>query len=225
MQTQATPFATTDEAAAYGNSVLDRFHYGDLGVFADCVYGYANADIRVECHVQYIPADTSSVRLCAYRVGELGFFGAQRPDADMIDVYRLSPYELSAAVCDELPLTQPGRRSRIIVPEYAPKPRNAFDTGDFVIHHASEAPAEVTIPASEVSVYSTVQSHWLPTRRWGFDGRKSSVVWIRVIDDGDYIYARDFSHAVPMTGPPLHRRIDELIAEDIAILREFRRDH
>jgi hypothetical protein len=224
MQTQRTPFATVDEATAHGDAVLDRFHYGDLGIFADCVYGYANSDIRVECHVQHIPADTPSVRVAACRIGELGFFGAQRPDTDMIDIYTLSPYDLSAAVCDELPLTQPGRHSRIVVPEYAPKSRDDFDTGDFVIHHTREVPADVTIPASDVSAYSTVQSHWLPTRQWGFDGRKSSVVWIRVIDDGDYMYAPDFSHAVPMTKVALHQRVDELIAEDVAILREFRRD-
>ena len=87
-----------------------------------------------------------------------------------------------------------------------------------------EATTDVTIPASEVSAYSTVQSHWLPTRKWGFDGRKNSVVWIRVIDDGDYMYAPDFSHAVPMTAMALHQRVDELIAEDVAILREFRSD-
>lgn len=224
MLKQGPRFATADEAEAYGNSVVDRFHYGDLGIFADCVFGYANADIRVECHVQYIPADTPSVRVAACRIGELGFFGAQRPDADLVDIYTLSPYDLGAAVCDELALTQPGRHPRIVVPEYAPEPQAEFDTGDFEVQHTLETSSEVIIPAKEVSAYSTVQSHWLPTRDWGFDSRKNAVVWIRIIDDGDYIYAPDFSHAVPMTRPALNLRIDELIAEDVEILREFRRD-
>ena len=221
---QGMRFATADEATAYGNAALDRFHYGDLGIFTDCVFGYAHADIRVECHVQYIPADTPSVRVTAYRIGELGFFAAQQPDADEVDIYTLSPYDLGAAVCDELALTQPGRHPRIVVPEYAPKPRAEFDAGDFDVQHTLEASSEVIIPASEVSAYSTVQSHWLPTRNWGFDGRKSAVVWIHIIDDGDYMYAPDFSHAVPMTKAALNLRVDELIAEDVEILREFRRD-
>jgi hypothetical protein len=221
MFTQRSRFAMADEASAYVASVPDRFQHGDLNVFAGCVFAYANADIRVECHVQYIPADVPSVRVIAYRSGQLGFFAAQDPD-DRIEVYTLSPYDLGAAICDELSLTQPGRHPRIVVPKYAPKPQAIYDTGDFVVQHVREAPTEVTIPAHEVSAFSTVQSHWRQPRDWGFDRHKNAVVWIRIIDDGDYIYAPDHSHAVPMTKQILNRRIDELIAQDVATLREFR---
>jgi hypothetical protein len=224
MFTRPSRFAMADEASAYARAVPDRFHHGDLKVFAECVFGYADADIRVECHVQYIPADTASVRVIAYRTGQLGFLAAQQPDTDRIDFYTVSPYDLGAAICEELWLTQPGRHSRIVVPKYAPKTRADFDTGDFAVHHTLEMPTAVTIPAGEVSAYSRVQSHRIPRRDWGFDGRKKAVLWIRVIDDGEYIYVPDLSHAVPMTKPALNQRIDELISEDVAVLRELRGD-
>jgi hypothetical protein len=50
------------------------------------------------------------------------------------------------------------------------------------------------------------------------------VVWVRIYDDGEYIYVPDHSHARPMTKSLLHEQIDRLIADDVAILREFRRD-
>src|SRR3984885_559783 len=100
MFTQPSRFATRDEALAYASAVPDRFNHGDLGVFMQCVAAYDAADIRVECHIQYIPADTPSVRAMAYRTGQLGFFTQQRPDTDLIDIYTVSPYDLGAAICE-----------------------------------------------------------------------------------------------------------------------------
>lgn len=108
MFTRRTDFATRDEAQAHANTVPDRYNHGDLNVFMDSVAAYHEADIRVECQVQYIPADTPNLRVIAYRSDELGFFATQRPDADVIDVYTVSPYDLSAAVCEAIPFTQPG---------------------------------------------------------------------------------------------------------------------
>jgi hypothetical protein len=45
-----------------------------------------------------------------------------------------------------------------------------------------------------------------------------------VRDDGDYLYESGREHARPMTESMLRQRIDQLIAEDVAILRETRRD-
>jgi hypothetical protein len=221
MITQLAGFASKDEADAYINSVPDRFNHGDLAVFMECVTAYNAADIRVECHVQYIPDDTPSVRLNAYRTGQLGFFAAQRPDADLIDIYTISPYDLGAAICDAIPLSQPGRHGGIVIPEYVRKGQPDFDTGLVVRHHLDSS-SHVTVAASEVTAYATVQSHWRPARNWGFDHGKSAVVWVRTNDDEEYIYVADHSFARPMTKRDLHERIDQLIADDIAILREYR---
>jgi hypothetical protein len=222
--TQGPRFATRDEALAYAGTVPDRFNHGDLSTFMECVAAYDGADIRVECHVQYIPADTPSQRLIAYRAGHLGFFAAQRPDEDLIDVYALSPYDLGAAISDAVLLSQPGMHSEILIPEYVPRGQAEFDTDAFIVRHKDASAGEVTIPASEVTAYSTIQSHWRPTRKWGLDRGKRALVWVRVNDDGDYIYVPDHSHARPMAKSLLCEQIDRLIADDVAILREFRRD-
>ncbi|MEE6178376.1 ESX secretion-associated protein EspG [Mycobacterium sp. 050134] len=224
MFTQGPRFASGDEARAYVGAVPDRFLHGDLKTFMECVAAYDAADIRVECRAQYIPADTPSVRLIAYRAGHLGFFASQRPDADVIDVHTLSPYDLGPAIAEALPLTQPGTHPEIVIPEYVPNARPEYDSNSLVVRHRSTATAGVSVPASEVTIYATVQSHWRPTRRWGLDRGKRALVWVRVGDDGEYLYASDQSHARPMTRSALREEIDRLIADDIAILREFRRD-
>jgi len=224
MFTKPTHLATLDEASAYAVTVPDRFLHGDLRTFAECTSAYLDSDIRVECHVQHIPADTPSVRLIACRAEQLGFFGDQRPDEDAVDLHTVSPYDLGAAIAEAVPLAEPGRHSAIVVPEYAPRGGADFDGQDFSVNDRMASQAEVTIPAREVTVYSTVQSHWRPARKWGFDRYKPALVWIRVNGDGDYIYVPDGSHANPMTRVMLQDRIDRLIADDIAILREFRRN-
>ncbi|OBA57208.1 hypothetical protein A5647_24330 [Mycobacterium sp. 1100029.7] len=220
--TQGPRFATRDEAFAYASTVPDRFNHGDLNTFMECVAAYDGADIRVECHVQYIPADTPSQRIIAYRAGHLGFFAAQKPDDDLVDIYAVSPYDLGAAIADAVVLTNPGLHSEIVIPEYIPRGRAEFDADAFSVRHRSASASEVTIPASEVTAYSTIQSHWRPTRRWGLDRGKRALVWVRLNEDGEYIYVPDHSHARPMTKPFLREQIDRLIADDVAILREFR---
>lgn len=223
MFTQPSRFATRDEALAYANTVPDRFKYGDLSSFQECVAAYNAADIRVACHVQYIPADTPSVRAVAYRTGEHGFFAAQRPDTDLIDIHSVSPYDLGEAISDAVALVGPGHHENIVIPEYAPRAKPEFDTGDFVIRHRQASRTELTIGAWEVTAYATVQSHWRPTRKWGRDRNKEAAVWVRINDDGEYIYGRDLSRASPMTKPALRERVDQLIADDVATLREFYR--
>jgi hypothetical protein len=229
MFTKPTRFATENAAFAYSISVPDRFKHGDLSVFGACIAAYVQADIRVECHVQYIPADTPSVRVMAYRTGDSGYFMTQLPDADVVDVYTVSPYDLGAAVSDAVALTQPGRHPKIVIPKFAARPAANFDTngyhgGSFVIRDEVVSPAEVAIAATDVSAYSTVQSHWRPARNWGLDHRKPFARWVRVNDDGDYVDAPDHTFATPMSKPALTTEINRLIADDIADLREFRGD-
>jgi hypothetical protein len=231
MFTQPTRFATEDHESAYASTLPVRFDHGDLSQFSECVAAYAGADIRVECHVQYIPADTPSVRVMAYRRGYSGYLAMQRPDEDAIDVYTVSPYCLGAAMCEVVTMTNPGRHPQIIVPEFASRPRTDFATSedetlviqDRVVRHSlSSQTTATTIPMTDVTAYATVQSHWRPARKWGLDRGKSCVVWIQVRDDGEYIHAPDFSHAVPLTKSDLEARIDELIADDVAAVREMR---
>jgi hypothetical protein len=221
MYTKPARFAYAHEAEAYRASVPDRFMYGDMQVFTESTLAYHGADIRVECHAQYVGVDTPSVRLVAYRAGDLGFLAEQRPDDDAVDIYTISPYDLGAAIGECLVFDKPGQHDRIVVPEFAPQSSAQFAT-ELAVNHADERSSDVVVPAAEVTVYATVQSHWRQTRNWGLDPHKRSLVWIRVDDDGDYLYAEDFSYAAPMTSKTLQDSIDRLVAEDVAILRDFR---
>ncbi|WP_396912360.1 hypothetical protein [Mycolicibacterium sp.] len=48
------------------------------------------------------------------------------------------------------------------------------------------------------------------------------LVWVRIKDDGDYIYSSDYSVAVPVTAQALRDRIDHAIATDVSVLRRRR---
>jgi hypothetical protein len=234
MFTLPSKFSLHDEYVEYARSVLDRFNDGDLRMFQECAGSYANADIRVECHVQYIPADTPSVRVVAFRLDQIGFLAKQRSDEDVIDIYELSPYLLGPAVAELVALKKPGRRSGIVIPEYRQlpilfpehareTPNDAGASDDVSIHHATDdEPSGTKVPRAEVTAFGTVQSHWRPTRSWGIDRGKNFAVWVRIKDDGDYLYKPDFSEATPLTVLVLAERIDRLISEDIKVLRQFR---
>ena len=134
MFTRPSRFATLEEASAYAVTVPDRYLHGDLRTFVEPAIAYLYSDIRVECHVQHIPAETPSVRAMAWRTGQLGFFGAQRPDEDVVDVHTVSPYDLGAAIAEAVPLQQPGRHSAIVVPEYVSRPGGEFAAEAFSVN-------------------------------------------------------------------------------------------
>jgi hypothetical protein len=233
MFTRPSKFSLQDEYAAYARSIPGRYNNGDLRIFQECAGAYANADIRVEYNLQYIPADTPTVRVIAYRLDQAGFLAKQRPNEDVIDFYELSPYLLGPAVAESAALKKPGRRSAIIIPEYRQLPRlfpegaftsnNAGASDDFSIHQTTDGePSGTQVPRAEVTAFGTVQSHWRPTRQWGIDHGKNFGVWVRIKDDGDYLYKPDFSAATPVATPVLAERIDRLISEDVKVLRQFR---
>jgi hypothetical protein len=226
MFTQPSRFSWHDEPAEYDKyerSVPERFNSGDLAIFQPFALAYVNADIRVECHVQYMPADTPSVRVLAVRRDQLGFLTQQRPDEDVIDVYTLSPYLLGPAVADAVALEKPGRRAGIVIPEYVRVSNNAGASADRTIRRTTAgATNAIKVPYAEVTAFGTVQTHWRPTRRWGIDPSKKFAVWVRIKDDGEYLYKPDASEATPVTQPILAERIDQLISEDVKALRQFR---
>lgn len=209
-------FADLGAYRDYARTVPDRFKHGDLAVFGKWFATYAEADIRVECRVQHFPADTPSTRLLAHRSGELGFLAEQQAD-DVVDMFTLSAYDLGPAVAGTVELTNPGTRPGIVIPEYVPQALRGRATTDSDRTWGVGAPVSVSKDA--VIAYGTVQSHCRPARTWGLDQDKDAVVWVRLRDDGDYIYASGYRSATPMSRRDLSGRIDELIAADVASLR------
>jgi hypothetical protein len=200
----------------------DRLRSGDLSAFARCLDAWPHADVTVTGHVQYVPADTPSIRALAFRTGQAGYLLEQRAHADVVDVYTVSPFELGAAVATAMCLEEPGRHPRIVIPEYVPIRPAATDEDEVVVRHEVFAGAGVTVPASQMSACARVQSNWLPVREWGIDARKECLTWVRMKDDGDYLGVPDLSRCIPLTVTLLRERIDGLIAADIELLREAR---
>jgi hypothetical protein len=226
MLTRPSRFSTQPEFDEYARSVPDRFRNGDLSVFQRSCAAYLYFDIRVECHVQYIPPDTPSIRAVACRVGDLGYLAKQRAEEDVIDVYELSPYDLGPAIADSVFLSKPGSRSEITIAEYlskyGPAAENAYAAEGFSVRSAVATSTAIEVRRADVTAFARVQSHWRPTRRWGFDRGKNAVTWVRVKDDGEYLFSPDFALARPMTRQMFAERTDGLIAEDVKSLRDFR---
>ena len=113
--------------------------------------------------------------------------------------------------------------SEILIPEYVPRGQVELDADDFVVHHKSASTSEVIIPASDVTAIRRFKAIGAQPEGGALIVVSAPCVWVRVNDDGEYIYVPDQSHARPMAKSLLHEQIDRLIADDVAILREFRR--
>ncbi|MHA3023896.1 ESX secretion-associated protein EspG [Mycobacterium sp. BMJ-28] len=219
MQTMAPQFSP-EAFAVHERDVVERFQNGDLRVLQNWAGTYTRADIRVEAHVQFVASDSTSVRVVAHRKGELGYLARQNY-ADVIEMFSLSPYDLGGAVADAMGDITPGTKAAIMVPEYRGR-ETVHEEFDPAVRAYSEALDVVRVARSDIAAVGTVQSHWRPTRRWGVDRGKNAVVWLRLRGDGDYLYAPDFSAAQPISKDKLADRIDRLIADDVAVLRQFR---
>lgn len=212
-------FAYYDEYAAHAASVPDRFNHGDLMVLKKWFATFSDADLRVECRVQYFGGDIPSERMLAHRCDQLGFLAIQQPD-DIVEIFTLSPYDLGPAIAASVDLTNPGAHTAVVIPEFVPLSlRDRADDGPDQ-HRVSRAP--IAVPKAEVRAYATVQSHRRPARDWGVDQETDAVVWVRVADDGEYIYVAGYESAKPMTRQSLRDRIDQLIAADVTFLRRSR---
>jgi hypothetical protein len=222
--TRPTRFPYLDQTRAYATTLPERMRTGDLATFQRFFETLWNFDIEVACHVQYMGSSSVCGRALAVRRGQHGFLAVQPPDADVVDVYPVSPYDLGAAITEAAGLSQPGRHRRIVVPEFSTDRVRVERDEDspVVIRQRRVQTAEIRVPQSAVSAYATVQSRWLPSRSWGPDPQKPALIWISVEGDGDYAYTDDRSHAVPMTREALQECTDRFIASDIALLRESR---
>jgi hypothetical protein len=222
MLTRPTRFGFVDEVAHYAAQLPERLRTGDLSAFAKCLDAWTHADITVTGHVQYVPADTPSIRVLAFRTGQSGYLLEQQADADVVDAYSVSPFELGAAMATAMRLKEPGRHPRIVIPEYLPVGPAVSDDDEVVVRHEVFTEPGVKVSVSELSAYAKVQSNWRPAREWGIDTRKESLIWMRMKGDGDYLGAPDRSRAIPLTTALLIERIDGLIAADIEMLHEVR---
>lgn len=206
-----------DVYASRVSSVMDRFNNGDLQVLTEWFSSYRMADLRVECQVFDEHLD-GPLLIVAHRSGQHGFFAAQRPTGNLVDIYALSPYDIGVSIAQASPLTKAGGHLKAVI---GSPPRSVDNRGgDVTVRNEVVRSTAVTIPEADISAYGRVQSRWRPAQERGFDEDKPSVRWYRVKNDGDYITAVDSSHLVPVTKRSLGRRIDALIADDVRAVRQ-----
>lgn len=226
------PFVITqslgpEDTFAYRTRVsdaLERFEHGDLRWLQHWAGTYIRADVTVEAHVQFIPPDAPNVRVVAHRFAEFGYLATQLPDTDEIEVYSLSQYDLGSAVAGRMQLGRPGKHPAIVIPEYRPASTESAPALDRILAPLPVVEGGVRVPRTDVRAFATVQTRLRPTRKWGLDPSRPVVLWVRIDDDGDYLYSPDFTAANPVTRQKLTDRIDRLIADDVRLLRDARRD-
>lgn len=210
----------------------DRLKDGDLRGVRAWVEALVRADVGVECRVSF-RADTPDLRLHGLLCGESGFVAVQRRDrdaVDVIDIYAVSPTALGAVVADSIGLVGAGAHARIAVAGHGallPASSEALeeydDFGFPIPHGGPREPAAHTVDERDVVATGTVQSRYDPARRWGFEPERRALRWIQA-GDGDYLYAPgDAGYAEPLDAETLRECIDELIADDLAVVRERRR--
>ena len=201
---------------------------------------WTHADIWVDSRVGHTDETVASRRIAACRVGDIGYLGIQRPDEPVVDAHTLSAYDLGAAIADHVGFTKAGSRPRITIPGYAGSipgssrllnRSNAADFGDdefvsgaplLVSHQVSVRSSVTAVPDVDVTATGVVQSRHKPARYWGIDWSAALATWVQIADDGDYLYVPDHSHATPTTTNELAARINQLIAADVAALRQLR---
>lgn len=220
--TQSSRFNGWDGYERYTRELLDRVNHGDLSELKHWFSDYVTADLRVECVI-----DTNgepSRRLMAHRCGDAGYLAIQQPDEDMVDVYSLAPNQLGAAIAGSANLIVPGKRAMITIPDIdGTSPPRRENTGQVSIHvQSANATGAVALSSTEITSFARVQSRWQPARDWGFDRQKKAVVWVRIDGDGEYVYSSGYKYLTPVTTRDLAQRIDQLISEDVAAIREAR---
>ena len=231
------PFGYThpyEERDARTACAAERLDDGDLSAFREWTGAYVTADIWVTCRVHHGCVDIPDRRILAYRAGDAGYLASQRSHDDVIEVFTLAAGDLGAGIARSIGLTQPGGQPRIVVPGYVGYFADTATDTDYAdsdddevfsvraaVHRPSRS-ADPMVADDDVAALAIIQSRWQPARSWGVDWAKPVVACVRIVDDGDYVYTPDFSHAVPVAEPALIEAIDRLIVEDVAVVRHQR---
>ena len=191
--------------------VHKRLGEGDLREVRSWVGDLVRADATVQCRVSFSDAGTADIRIHALRVGGSGFFAVQRRDGDgvdVVDIRRVAPYALGSVIAEAAGLVGAGCRVRVAVSgggDLLPAPPAAVDEYDdfgFLVPSAEPRDAALSVVDTRVVVaigtLSTSNTHVLQ--------------WIRIAEDGDYLYAPDgVGYAEPLDVGLLRTCIEDLV--------------
>lgn len=189
--------------------VEDRLHDGDLRGVRTWVEAFFQQDVWAGCRVRFSGEGTPDLRVHGLVAGESGFVAVQHADPDGVDTvvfYSVSPADVSAVIAYSVGLVRPGCHTRIAVAgleDRLPAPPESIDEYDdfgFPIPRPeSDYPAVRLVDGRDVVAIGTVQSQCGPTR-----------YWVKVHDDGDYLYAPDNAgYAEPLDAEALRACLDD----------------
>lgn len=232
------PLKTPEEIA----EAVSRFENGSLRNFAPWLETYRQADIWIECRVEPCTQDAVDKRIIAHRKGDRGFVASQRAGTDAVEIFELDPLSLGTAIAESVGLDKPGSQTAIQIPGYLDnfigKPdhqdrvvvdRDDDDDSDVFGSRGLTMTANVSrrretriTDYDQVMAMGTLQSRCDASVGWGLDWDKTLVVWVRIKDDGDYVFSPDLNTARPVTIQTLAERINDAIAENVATLRARR---
>ncbi|MCV7284328.1 hypothetical protein H7J87_03205 [Mycolicibacterium wolinskyi] len=229
------PFAhtrTPHRGSERRDSVEDSLANGDLAQFREWTDAYVAADIWLTGRVHHRDASIADGRILGFRGGDTGYLARQRSD-DVVEIFAVPAEDLGAEGAGLVGLPTPGAHPRIVVPGYVgyfDGPADAAVAGDdsegvgsvLTAVKRPAAPDHHTIADDEVAAIAIIQSRCQPAREWGVDWTKPLVACLHIEGDGSYVYAPDFSHAVPVAESDLAGRVDRLISADIALLAHLR---
>ncbi|WP_234799952.1 hypothetical protein [Mycolicibacterium diernhoferi] len=138
---------------------------------------------------------------------------------DVVDIHRVTSYALAGVIAESVGLVGPGRHVRVAVSgggdrlPPAPAAVDEYDDFGFLIPSAEPGDAALSVvDARDVAAIGTVRTWQDRHRHWGDDANSHVLQWIRVAEDGDYLYAPGgVGYAEPLDVELLRTCVEELI--------------
>lgn len=180
-----------------------------------------DAEIRIESMFM----DTTEVTdaFSATRWQDLGFIARQEAD-DTISVTQLSAYELGTEIGKLARLAgAPGEYPRVVIPSLNVRPRPEMTEApeSVIFDHVATLDPPTVVTFQELLAGGEIHTDHRPAVDWRPDRTKEFLGWVSTVH-GDYIVQSPYEYATPVTRKQLTDRINELIAGDVAAIREQR---
>jgi EspG family len=222
--TKPVPYEYEDELNAYRANLIKRFTEGEFDHVRRWLdVQMRDAEIRVES--MFMNASEITAAFSATRWRELGFIANQDAD-DVITVRQLSAYDLGPEIGQLAALSgKPGSQPKVSIPSVrvlmrSSQPRSTDSTIVDDVRAVDQVPV---IPFEQLVAGGEIHTDYRPPKGWRPDRTKEFVGWVTTTD-GDYVVQAPYEYATPVSRKQLIDKIDRLIADDAAQIRELRAD-
>ena len=222
--TKPIAYKYEDDVNRYRRGLIERLTSGEFDHLRRWLaVQMREAEIRVES--MFVNAGEITAAFSATRWHELGFIANQDAD-DVISVSQLSAYDIWSEIGNLAELSgKPGSQPRVAIPSVrvhmrSPQPSSTDST---IIDEVKVVDQVPVIPFEQLVAGGEIHTDYRPPRGWRPDRTKEFVGWVTTTD-GDYVVQAPYEYATPVTRKQLIDKIDRLIADDAAQIRELRAD-